>query len=646
MNTSFSPYIRLTLGAAILSGLMATAFSARAANETIPKDRGFYVFGDSEVEMGNIYLDPRFVDPVPAELYFQDGGWQRDSNGPVWAEYLAPGLRPVNAGEPYGNRLNFAHSGATTGPLNLAHDDFGVQYQLDRFDALVASRTIRPGAQDIFVVEAGPNDFQDGLFIAGDSDESGFTDALVARYAGNQRRAVERLGAAGAKLIFVMDLPDVQLAPLWASHWPEADGRAAIQAAFADGVVRGRAALTAALMAAQLPADATAVIVQQNALLHHVGEHYRALGFSHDLSEACLNSLTLSQCSTDPNVQNSYIFYDSLHLTTTAHRLTSRYYATLIDQVLGGANRRFARLADTAANAADGALDSIGDARDQLARDAHGFSTFGQAGWRRRSSSARDDAAGFTDRLWTALGGFSYADGEGWSVSVGAGRTAGSLSWAGGGGGNVRGATVALASQNRWGAFRLASELSYTWLHFDSIDRPTGIATLRPQGDTRGTAYGLRFGAGWQFDLKPVILTPTVRVAYRDLRIGGFTETQGAGLELTYDRLRREDAAMDLGFTAATRPYQLSQMVTLAPTLSAFYSRRLDSARTKTVARLADNIAKDIVASSPSEPRDSGFATVGLRFGFGQRAGLNLGVTGAVHDRFEPRASLGFSLNF
>jgi len=47
MNTSFSPYIRLTLGAAILSGLMATAFSARAANETIPKDRGFYVFGDS-----------------------------------------------------------------------------------------------------------------------------------------------------------------------------------------------------------------------------------------------------------------------------------------------------------------------------------------------------------------------------------------------------------------------------------------------------------------------------------------------------------------------------------------------------------------------------------------------------------------------
>ena len=87
-------------------------------------------------------------------------------------------------------------------------------------------------------------------------------------------------------------------------------------------------------------------------------------------------------------------------------------------------------------------------------------------------------------------------------------------------------------------------------------------------------------------------------------------------------------------------------MVTLAPTLSAFYSRRLDSARTKTVARLADNIAKDIVASSPSEPRDSGFATVGLRFGFGQRAGLNLGVTGAVHDRFEPRASLGFSLNF
>lgn len=109
--------------------LLALAASVAA----MPAAAGTFVFGDSSVEQGNLYALPglgRRGGP-----WWAPDGFSRESNGPIWIERLAPGIRP-EAGAPAGSRsVNFAWSGATSGSDNIAAPIAGTGFgaQIDRF---------------------------------------------------------------------------------------------------------------------------------------------------------------------------------------------------------------------------------------------------------------------------------------------------------------------------------------------------------------------------------------------------------------------------------------------------------------------------------------------------------------------------------
>lgn len=148
--------------------LLFAAVGGRPATAAPP---GVYAFGDSSLEQGNFFVLPDGVGQAaapPSPPYFQRDGFIRDSNGPVWVEIAFPGIRPVKAGAPYGRRVNFGFDGARTGTgsINERGEGTGVLAQVGMFETLRASGDISPTADDVFVIDAGPNDVFHALFFA------------------------------------------------------------------------------------------------------------------------------------------------------------------------------------------------------------------------------------------------------------------------------------------------------------------------------------------------------------------------------------------------------------------------------------------------------------------------------------------------
>lgn len=88
---------------------------------------------------------------------------------------------------------------------------------------------------------------------------------------------------------------------------------------------------------ASLDAECLDDNVPINKLFDHILANGPALGFN-VLDRACYDDETGALCSSDPAVQNSYLFFDRLHLSTRAQQLQARYYEALIDQLDGSAN--------------------------------------------------------------------------------------------------------------------------------------------------------------------------------------------------------------------------------------------------------------------------------------------------------------------
>ena len=76
-----------------LVGLSASAAAIVIATSPAAAQSDFF-FGDSDLEQGNFQIIGGLT-PDDRAPYYCAGGLCRDSNGPVWAEYLSPGVQPV-----------------------------------------------------------------------------------------------------------------------------------------------------------------------------------------------------------------------------------------------------------------------------------------------------------------------------------------------------------------------------------------------------------------------------------------------------------------------------------------------------------------------------------------------------------------------
>lgn len=244
-----------------------------------------YVFGDSLSDVGNVYQATNGDNP-PSPPYFKG----RYSNGPVWVEYLASGLKLSS------NLVNnFAYGGAKTGDFQQLPP--GVLTQIQKFNAKNSSAN--PNA--LYIIWAGANDY-----LGGATDTTAPINNLVT--------AVKRLAEIGAKNIVVVNLPDLGKLP--ATRTTE---RTYLLSSLTQNHNSGLAASLESLR--QKFGDINIRYIDVNALFQLVYNSPEKYGLK-NVTQACLS---------DGNVcdrPNEYLFWDGIHPSTAAHKLLVKLVAS------------------------------------------------------------------------------------------------------------------------------------------------------------------------------------------------------------------------------------------------------------------------------------------------------------------------------
>jgi phospholipase/lecithinase/hemolysin len=288
--------------AACCSGALMSGSAAHAAQFSAE-----YVFGDSLSDVGNVDLATGGIEPASP---YVDGQF---SNGPVWAQDLAgklglPALTPSLAGG-----TDYAFGGATTGSVPTNNPVVpNLEQQVDAFLLGNASApstalyTFSIGANDLFAILSGATGGLTPLQAAAAAAQ------VVASEAGD-------LAAAGAKNLALFDVPDLGVTPEITALGPAASAAATALSAFFDQQVLLDLAPVEA-------AGLTVYDLNTYALIDAAVQNPGAFGFSNVTAPCWTGGFTGgagSLCSTDPAVQDTYLFWDDVHPTGAGQLLVS-----------------------------------------------------------------------------------------------------------------------------------------------------------------------------------------------------------------------------------------------------------------------------------------------------------------------------------
>lgn len=533
---------------------------------TTPALAGTFVFGDSSVEQGNLYAVSGLE--RPGSPYYSPDGFSRESNGPIWIEHLVPGITPSAGASPGSRDINFAFSGATSGADNIAAPvaGTGLDAQIDAF----ADRGLRGEAGDLFVVAIGTNDFIRDLGVRDLRETS--ADVL-----GNMATGIDRLAGYGAERILVEDVPNFHVAPAFAGIVPPED-----EAAF-DTIMRGvlgehRDDQIAALRAQNDRVGGVDIAtVKISRLLDHVLANAEQLGFS-NVSDACYDEASGTLCSADRMVQNTHLFFDSLHLTESGQRIQADYYRALIDQLDGSAHALPSAMAslgvstsnELAARSRDARLTAWSDAEPPL-----GVSVSVEGG----TSMDGGRLAGL---------GLGWSDGDDWTLGVEArGHDIGMAGYPGSSG--FDGWSVVLSGERRWGDFRLGASVgALEGTAEGSRMMPVALMSADHRAD-----IGSRFAelsAGYVLAHGALSFQPLAWLSWQDIDVGGFTEVGKTGLEMAFDDFTTSGFVAGAGLNAR---YEATDWLT--PWLSLTYEDAISGFDGTLRGRLVDNSAHDIM---------------------------------------------------
>lgn len=278
---------------------------------------GVYVFGDSLSDGGNAFIGQGgvnepfpYMNSVPGNTYAPANVF---SNGPVWVQYLADDLGLPLAPSFIGG-TNFALGGERTGELmfgatNVPAGALGGVVGQAHFASSGGTGMLPSDA--LYIINGGGNDIRRAAELFGDGT---ITDAEalagIAGGATNLGNAVSLLAAAGAQTILVSNVPDV-------GRTPDLIGQGAAVAQLAtDLAVAFNAALDLQLTALQGVIPTLDLIVLDTfALTSAVIDNPGGI----NVTDACTLQNAGNGCA-DPN---NYLFWDGIHPTTAAHRISA-----------------------------------------------------------------------------------------------------------------------------------------------------------------------------------------------------------------------------------------------------------------------------------------------------------------------------------
>jgi phospholipase/lecithinase/hemolysin len=575
---------------AILRGMLlacaAFPISVKAGDRSITT-----VFGDSSVEQGNLYALPGLE--RPGTPYFNKDGFSRDSNGPVWVEYLVPDMTPYLAADIRTPHVNYAFSGATSGHDNIATTiPSGLIEQVDAYANRLASGAAKPGPQDVFVLAAGTNDFLRDL---GQRDLK-LTSADVI---GNVTASASRLATLGARTLIVEDVPNFLTAPAF-NDIVSATERPALEKNLSTLLDSHRADQRVALaqVLVKAPADQQIAVLPLQKLFAHALSNASALGFS-VVNRACYDETTGKLCSTDVNVQNSYLFFDNLHLSARGQALQALYYNALIDQLDGSANLVPGRIIGDARSLTDMITSSDRHMRDRnwlAGAPVTGFEMIIDGGISRRSDADAPGWRGGHSNQEELRFGIAHGDGSGWSSRFLVSRLTGTTRLSDSGSYKLTAWASSGSLEAKIGHVRLALSTGEMWGKISDGIRPIGVPLMQANYRARFTALYGDLSAGYVWASGKWQVVPALALYGDRVRLSSYAETGQTGLEMAFrkssDTAVRGGAELMISHAGWT-----TGQLTLRPRLKAEYQRRLNGAHSLITGTLIDNVARPITSS-------------------------------------------------
>ncbi|WP_269531049.1 autotransporter domain-containing protein [Chitinimonas sp. BJYL2] len=265
------------------------------------------------------------------------------------------------------------------------------------------------------------------------------------------------------------------------------------------------------------------VYADVNRLMKEVVANPTAFGVGNVTGYACPTGVGANFCTSAAADSSKTFFYsDDFHPTPQAHKMVGQYMMSLLN-----APYFAAQLVNGQAVAGDAALGAL-DARSMAKRSVGAVSTIAHV------SRLGNDLDGSADAL--------RSDGKNTAVTVGLDyQVFGNMS-AGAAFTHVKNETefadnmggfestnqvLSAFGNTTHGAFSLETAAYFGSTRFNDIKRKVQLGSLArtEQGDTSGTIAGLRLAGSYLISLGKISVSPTLSVAFRENKVGGYLET-------------------------------------------------------------------------------------------------------------------------
>ncbi|MDJ0745571.1 MAG: SGNH/GDSL hydrolase family protein [Xenococcaceae cyanobacterium MO_167.B27] len=325
----------------------------------------FYFLGDSLSDTGNLFnLTNGFIPNAPL---YEPG---RFSNGNIWVDNLAEefdlNISPFTDIDPNNDGVSFAIGGATSGATNIDPTAPGLTQQIDALELLIQNQSSEEVVDDdLFFLWIGANDYFN--FIEDDPTtpdiiETNFPDtpqetqAALDEVNTNISQGIQDIINLGGENIFVFNLPDLAKTPLGFSL--ESDDREKLSelTAIHNDLLRETVEEFEGSYS-----DVNFTYIDISKLFNDILENPGEFGFT-NVTDGYTKTDLYTGTGLDPTPTNpgadpdTYLFWDSAHLTTVGHDIFADYVETLIPISSGLGETAWWKLdATTGTTAADSA---------------------------------------------------------------------------------------------------------------------------------------------------------------------------------------------------------------------------------------------------------------------------------------------------
>lgn len=507
-----------------LAGALALALAC-AGTAQAQEFSGFYVFGDSLSDSGNIAQ----AQGLPAGNSFTT------NPDPVAAEIIAAyfgqsGLNSLSGGP------NFAWGGACVNPVGPCLNPVPrISDQVSQYLALTG------GAADpnaLYSIWGGANDIFATLTLDPANAQANTVAAATAYV-----QQIGRLQAAGANYIIVYNLPNLGATPQFGST-PNAGAVSQITVVY-------NSALNAGL---QQLGDGIIPINTFGLIAEIIADPSR-YGFTNVTGTAC-NPPSSIACGPNgsglpagyaPGTNETYLFADGVHPTGAAHAMLANVVLSTI-----AAPVQFSMAGEAGVQVNE---DHVRAIQDELFTDFHlgrevgsvrGYATV-QYGQQEFAASAAVPGAE-SDLLSLSLGAnHRYSENAYWGVAITLGNHDTDT-----GMGNLDGRAVigSLHGTLRFGGGG--------YLHgavsggSTSVDVSRGIvlgpSVREEEGSTNASMFGAELGLGWLFDMGNMQHGPFVGASWVQQEVDGFSEDSGSATSMNYAGFDRDSMVTKVGY--------------------------------------------------------------------------------------------------